>query len=34
MSALVSSSEYAHARKLSGQRVRQLLAAGKVPGEL
>ena len=32
MSVLVSSSGYARARKLSEQRVRQLLAAGKVAG--
>ena len=32
MSALVSSSGFARARKLSEQRVRQLLAAGKVAG--
>ncbi|MEK7731128.1 MAG: nucleotidyltransferase domain-containing protein [Planctomycetota bacterium] len=32
MSALVSSSEFARARKVSEQRVRQLLAAGKVAG--
>ena len=32
MSPLVSSAEFARARKLSEQRVRQLLAAGKVAG--
>jgi predicted nucleotidyltransferase len=32
MSALVSSTEFARARKLSEQRVRQLLTAGRVPG--
>ena len=32
MSALVSSAEFARARKLSEQRVRQLLGAGKVAG--
>lgn len=32
MTALVSSAEFARARKLSEQRVRQLLAAGKVAG--
>ncbi|OFZ73973.1 MAG: hypothetical protein A2W04_02885 [Betaproteobacteria bacterium RBG_16_64_9] len=32
MPALVSSVEFARARKLSEQRVRQLLAAGKIPG--
>ena len=32
MSVLISSSGYARARKLSEQRVRQLLAAGKVAG--
>jgi len=32
MSALVSSAEFARARRLSEQRVRQLLAAGKVTG--
>ena len=34
MSALVSSAEFARARKLSEQRVRQLLAAGKVSGAI
>ena len=34
MSALVSSSGFARARKLSEQRVRQLLAAGKVAGAM
>jgi predicted nucleotidyltransferase len=34
MSALVSSSGFARARKLSEQRVRQLLAAGKVDGAI
>ena len=34
MSALVSSSGFARARKLSEQRVRQLLAAGKVAGAI
>ncbi len=34
MSALTSSAEFARARKLSEQRVRQLLAAGKIPGAL
>jgi len=34
MSALVSSSAFARARKLSEQRVRQLLAAGKVAGAI
>ena len=34
MSALVSSSDFARARKLSEQRVRQLLAAGKVAGAI
>jgi predicted nucleotidyltransferase len=34
MSALVSSSGFARARKLSQQRVRQLLAAGKVVGAI
>lgn len=34
MSALVSSSEFARARKVSEQRVRQLLAAGKVAGAI
>jgi len=32
MSPLLSSAEFARARKLSAQRVRQLLAAGKVAG--
>lgn len=32
MSALISSTEFARARKLSEQRIRQLLAAGKVAG--
>lgn len=34
MSPLVSSAEYARARKLSEQRIRQLLAAGKVAGAI
>ena len=34
MSALVSSSGFARARKLSEQRVRQLLAAGKIAGAI
>lgn len=34
MSSLVSSSEFARARRISEQRVRQLLAAGKVEGAL
>jgi predicted nucleotidyltransferase len=34
MSSLVSSAEFARARKLSEQRVRQLLAAGKVAGAI
>ncbi|MGQ0543877.1 MAG: nucleotidyltransferase family protein [Betaproteobacteria bacterium] len=32
MSAIVSSAQFARARRLSAQRVRQLLAAGKVAG--
>jgi len=34
MSALISSAEFARARKVSEQRVRQLLAAGKVAGAI
>ena len=34
MTALVSSVDFARARRLSEQRVRQLLAAGKVPGAI
>ncbi|MGH8695077.1 MAG: hypothetical protein ACREVS_01235, partial [Burkholderiales bacterium] len=34
MSPLLSSAEFGRARKLSAQRVRQLLAAGKVAGAL
>jgi predicted nucleotidyltransferase len=32
MAALLSTSQFARARQLSAQRVRQLLAAGKIPG--
>jgi predicted nucleotidyltransferase len=32
MTALLSSAEFARSRRISGQRVRQLLAAGKLPG--
>ncbi len=34
MVTLISSAEFASARRLSGQRVRQLLAAGKVEGAI
>jgi len=34
MSAFLSTTEFASARRLSGQRVRQLLAAGKVGGAI
>lgn len=34
MSTLLSTTEFANARRLSGQRVRQLLAAGKVDGAI
>jgi predicted nucleotidyltransferase len=34
VSPLVSSAEFAHARKLSEQRIRQLLAAGRIAGAL